>query len=90
MTVTTFLMRNRKSEHPCSLKKKYPLQPSVSNFTNMFNIPRLSQHSRKLIEEIVDKGYKKDVAIEQIQKVDQLDRKQWFHQQKCNHKQCMP
>ena len=56
----------------------------------MFNIPRLSQHSRKLIEEIVDKGYKKDVAIEQIQKVDQLDRKQWFHQQKCNHKLCMP
>ena len=30
-------------------------------------------HSRKLIEQFVNKGYKKDVAIRQIQKVDRLE-----------------
>ena len=46
-------------------------------------------HSRKLIEQFVDKRYKKDVVIQQIQKVDQLDRKQLLHQQKRHDKQCM-
>ena len=55
----------------------------------MFNIPRLLSHFRKLIEQFVDKGYKKDVVIQQIQKVDQLDRKELLHQQKRHDKQCV-
>ena len=36
-------------------------------------------HSRKLIEQFLNKGYKKDGIIEQIQKVDQLAQKQLLH-----------
>ena len=43
-----------------------------------------------LIEQFADTGYKKDVVIEQIQTVDQLDRKQLLHQQKRNDNQCLP
>ena len=32
-------------------------------------------HSRKLIEQLFDRGYKKDVVIQQIEKVDQLKSK---------------
>ena len=39
---------------------------------------------------LVDKGYLKDVFIQQIQKVDQLGQKQLFHQQKHNDKQYIP
>ena len=55
----------------------------------MPNIPRIHSHSRKIIKQFVDRGYKKDV-IQQIQKVDQLDRKQLLHQQKRHDKQCIP
>ena len=47
-------------------------------------------HSKKRIEKFVDKGYQWDVAIQQTQKVDKLDKKQLFYQQMCNHKQCIP
>ena len=56
----------------------------------MLNIPRLPRHSRKLIEQFINKGYKKDAAIQQIRKVDQLDRKQLLHQQKRHDKQRIP
>ena len=42
------------------------------------------------MEQSVDKGYKKNVVTHQIQKVDQLDRKQLLHQQKSHEKQCIP
>ena len=47
-------------------------------------------HSRKLIEKFFNKRYKKDVVIQQVWKVDQLDRKQLLHQQKRHDKQCIP
>ena len=47
-------------------------------------------HSRKFIEQFINKGYKQDVVTQQIQKVDQLDRKQLLHQQKRHDKQCIP
>ena len=37
--------------------------------------------SRKFIDQFVDKGYNKDVVIQQNQKLYQLDRKQLLHQQ---------
>ena len=54
--------------------------------------PSTSNHSqsRKPFEQFVNKGYKKDVVTQQIQKVDQLDRKQLLHQQKRRDKQCTP
>ena len=47
-------------------------------------------HSRELIEQFVDKGYKKDVLKQQIRNVYLLDRNQLLHQQKRHDKQCIP
>ena len=81
---------NAKLEHPYSLKKSIP-------YNQVFQIRRICStfqeyhiHSRKPIEQFVNKGYKKDAATHQIQKVDQLDRKQLLHQQKRHDKQCIP
>ena len=67
----------------CTHPRKYSLQPNISNST----FQDYHSHSRKLIEKFVDKGYKKDVLIQDVQKV---DRKQLLHQQKCHDKQCIP
>ena len=56
----------------------------------MLNIQDYHRHSRKCIKQYVDKGPTKDVAIWQIQSVNQLDQKQLFHQQKHRDKQCIP
>ena len=56
----------------------------------MLNIQDYHSHSRKCIKQYVDKGPTKDVAIWQIQSVNQLDQKQLFHQQKHRDKQCIP
>ena len=78
---------NAKSECPYSLKKRHSYSQALrirwicSTYHN---------HSRKFIEQFVDKGNKKDVIIEQIQKFDQLTRKHLLHQQKRNDKQCIP
>ena len=42
-----------------------------------------------MIEQFVGEGYKRDVAIQQIQEVDQLDQKRLLHHQKYRNKQCM-
>ena len=42
------------------------------------------------MEKFVDKGDKENVVIEQIQKVEQLDRKQLPHPQNRNDKQFAP
>ena len=72
---------NSKSEHPYSSKESIP-------YTKGFRVRRMCStfqdyhsHSRKHIEQFVDKRYTKSVVIQEIQKVDQLDRKQLLHQQ---------
>ena len=80
---------NAKSEHPYSLKKSIPYSQALRIRRICSTFQDYHSHSRKLIEQFVDKGYKKDV-IQQIQKVDQLDRKQLPHQQKRHDKKCLP
>ena len=82
---------NGKSEHQHSLAKIKSISCSQA-----LEIRRISStfqdyhnHSRKLSEQFINKGYKKDAVIQQIQNVDQLDRKQLPHQQKRHDKQCM-
>ena len=82
---------NGKSEHQHSLAKIKSISCSQA-----LEIRRISStfqdyhnHSRKLSEQFINKAYKKDAVIEQIQNVDQLDRKQLPHQQKRHDKQCM-
>ena len=77
---------NAISEHPYSLKKSIPYSQALRIRQLCSTFQSYHRHSRKLIEQFVDKGYKKDVAILQIQKVDQLDRKQVLHQQKRHDK----
>ena len=81
---------NAKSEYLYSLKKSFPYSqaPRIRQICSTFY--NYHSHSRKLIEQFVNKGYKKDVVIQQIQKVDQLHRKQLLHQQKRHDKQCIP
>ena len=68
--------KKTKSEHPYSLKKSIRIRRICSRFQDYHS------HSRKLIEQFVNRGYKKDVFLQQIRKVDQLDRKQLLHQEK--------
>ena len=81
---------NAKLEHPYSLKKSIPYSQAlwIQQICSIFQ--EYHSHSRKHIEQFVNKGYKKDVVTQQIQKVDQLDRKQLLHQQKRHDKQCIP
>ena len=81
---------NAKSEHPYSLKKSIPYSQALWIRQICSTFQEYHSHSRKLIEQFVNKGYKKDVVTQQIQKVDQLDRKQLLHQQKRHDKQCIP
>ena len=81
---------NAKLEHSHSLKKLFPT-------AKYFELEEYSQHSKNitvtlenLLEQSVNKRYQKDTVIQQIQKVDQLDRKQLPHQQKRRDKQCTP
>ena len=81
---------NAKSEHPYSLKKSIPYSQAlrIRQICSIFQ--DYHSHSRKLIKQFANKGYKKDVVIQQIQTVNQLDRKQLLHQQKRHDKQYIP
>ena len=81
---------NAKSEHPYSLKKSIPYSQALQIWQICSTFQEYHSHSRKLIEQFVNKGYKNDVVTQQIQKVDQLNRKQLLHQQKYHDKQCIP
>ena len=80
---------NAKSEHPYSLKKSIPYSQALRIRRICSTFQEYHSHSRKLIEQFVNKGYKKDVVTQQIQKVEQLNRKLLLHQQK-HDKQCIP
>ena len=67
--VKTFLMQNRNI-----YSQALQIRRICSTFQGYHS------HSGKLIEQLVNKGYKKDVLKPQIQNVDQLDRKQLLHQ----------
>ena len=77
-------------EHLYSLKTSTPYSEALRIWRICSTFQEYHSHSRKLIEQFVNKGYKKDVVTQQIQKVDQLDRKQLLHQQKRHDKQCIP
>ena len=82
---------NVKSEHhPRSLNKSIPYSQALRIRRICSTFQEFHSRSRKPIEQFVNKGYKKDVVKEQIQKVDQLDRKQLLHQQKRQDKKCIP
>ena len=81
---------NAKSERPYSLKKSIPYSQALRIRRIFSTFQEYHSHSRKLIEQFVKKGYKKDVVTQQIQKIDQIDRKQLLHQQKRHDKQCIP
>ena len=68
--VKTFL-----SEHPYPLKKSIPYCQALRIRRICSTFQDYHSHSRKLIEQFVNKGCKINVVIQQIQKVDQLDRK---------------
>ena len=65
---------NAKLEHLYSLKKSIPFSQTLRIRRIWSTFQEYHSHSRKLIEQFVNKGYKKDVVIQQIQKVRQLDR----------------
>ena len=65
---------NAKLEHLYSLKKSIPFSQTLRIRRICSTFQEYDSHSRKLIEQFVNKGYKKDVVIQQIQKVRQLDR----------------
>ena len=73
---------NAKSENPYSLMKSIPYSQAVQIRRICSTFQDYHNHSRKLIEKFVNKGYKKVVATQQIQKVEQLDKKQLLHQEK--------
>ena len=93
MTVKTFLMRNRNIRTHWGKVFRIVYYIPYSQALRIRRICSAFQeyrsHSRKLIEQFVNKGHKKDVT-QQIQKVDQLNRKQLLHQQKRHDKQCIP
>ena len=68
-----------------SLKKSFTYSQALQIRQICLPFQGYHSHSRTLMEQLVDKGYKKDVAIE----VDKLDRKQLPHQQKLHDKQCI-
>ena len=94
MTVKTFLMRNQNIRTHWGKVFRIVYYIPYSQALRIRQICSAFQeygsHSRKLIEQFVNKGYKKDVVTQQIQKVDQLSRKQRLHQQKHHDKQCIP
>ena len=77
-------------EYPYSLKKSIPYSQALRIRPMCSTFQKYHSHSRKFIEQFINKGYKQDVVTQQIQKVDQLDRKQLLHQQKRHDKQCIP
>ena len=79
-----------KSEHPYSLKKSIPYNQALRIRQICSTFQDYQSNSRKLTEQFVNKRYKKDVVIQLIQKVDQLDLKHLLHQQKPHGKQCIP
>ena len=81
---------NAKSEHPYSFKKSIPYSQALRIRRICSTFEDYHSHSRKLIEQIFNKGYTKDVVIQQIRKVDQLNRKQLLHKQRRHDKQCIP
>ena len=80
---------NAKLEHSYSLKKSifYSQALWIWRLCSLFQ--DYHSPSRKLIERFVEKGYNRDVAMQQIQKFDQLDQKQLLRQQKRHDKQCV-
>ena len=80
---------NAKSEHPYSLKKSIPDSQALRIRQICLTFQDYHSHSRKRIGQFFNKGYKKDV-IQQIQKLDQLNRKQLLYQQKRHDKQYIP
>ena len=64
-----------KWEHPSSLKKNIPYSQALRIERIFSTFQDYHSHSRKLINQLVDKGYKKDVVLQQIKTDDQLDRK---------------
>ena len=86
MTVKTFLMQIR------NLRTHYRI---VFPTTKHFEFDEYAEHSkthhsdsRKLIKQFINKGYKKDVIIQQIWKVHLLDQKQLLHEQNRHDKEC--
>ena len=61
------------SEHPYSLKKSILYSQALRPRRISSTFQEYCSHSKKLIEQFVNKGYKRDVVLQQIQKVDQLD-----------------
>ena len=78
------------SEHPYSLKKSILYSQALRPPRISSTFQEYCSHSKKLIEQFVNKGYKKDVVLQQIQKVDQLDWKKLLHQQKRHDKESIP
>ena len=81
---------NAKSEHLYLLKKSISYSQTLRIRRICSTFQEYHSDSTKLIEKFVNKGYKKDVPTQQIQKFDQLNRKQLLHQQKRHDKQCIP
>ena len=80
-------MRNRNIHTHIIIKKSLPHRQALQILRICSTFEDYHSHLRKLVEKFVDKGYQKYVVIEQIQKVDQLDREQLLHLQKHNDKQ---
>ena len=81
---------NAKRNHPYPLKKSIPYSQALRILLICSTFQDYHNHSRKLIKQFVDKGYKKDVIIQKIQKGDHLDQRQMLNQRKRNEKQCIP
>ena len=79
-----------KSKHPYSLKKSIPYSQTLWILQICSTLQDHHSHSRKLVEQFVNREYKKHALIQQIQKVDQRNRKQLLHQLKRHDKQCIP
>ena len=77
-------------EHPYSLKKCIPHSQTLRIRQICSTFQEYHSHSRKLIKQFVNKGYKENVVTQQIQKVDQLNWKQLLLQQKHHDKQGIP
>ena len=73
---------NVKLKHPYSLNKYNPHCQALEMRRICSAFKDYHSYSRKIIGKFVDKGYKKQVVIQQTQKVNQLDKKQVLLQQK--------
>ena len=88
MTFKTFSIRNR------NIRTHYRKAFATAKH---FEFDEYAQHSKtttvtleNLLNNLLIKDTKKMLSLQQIQKVDQLDRKQLLHQEKRNDKQCIP